>query len=59
MENQKKMNTVRMVRRICDAHHDELDGATREKRIAFYNSKVRPAAGGTKLKRGRVRKSAV
>ena len=59
MENQKKINSVRMVRRIRDAHYEELKGATRQERIAFYNGKVRPAGGGTKLKRGRVRKSAV
>ena len=30
-----------MVREIRDAHHEELKDASRQDRIAFYNSKVR------------------
>ena len=41
MEKPKKeVDAVRMVRRIRDAHYEELKGASREERIAFYNSKV-------------------
>ena len=52
METQKTesptpIDAVRLVRRIRDAHHEELRGASREERIAFYNSKVRDRRPGT------------
>ena len=34
-------DAVRLVRKIRDAHFEELRGASREERIAFFNSKVR------------------
>lgn len=36
----KAIDAVQLVRRIQDAHYEELKGASREDRIAFYNSKV-------------------
>ncbi|MEX0601260.1 MAG: hypothetical protein WD205_11485 [Rhodothermales bacterium] len=36
----KKIDAVRLVRRIRDAHYEKLKDASREDRIAFYNSKV-------------------
>ena len=42
METPKKtLDAVRLVRRIRDAHHEELKEASRQERIAFFNSKVR------------------
>jgi hypothetical protein len=41
MEKPKAIDAVKMVRRIRDAHYEELKGATREERIAFFNEKVR------------------
>ena len=41
------VDAVQMVRRVRDAHHEELKGASRADRIAFYNNKARtgqPAA---------------
>ena len=35
------IDAVRLVRQIRDAHHEELKEASREERIAFYNSKAR------------------
>ena len=46
MEKPKEIDAMRMVRRIRDAHYEELKGATREERIAFYNDKVRQAREG-------------
>jgi hypothetical protein len=43
MEKRKKIDAVRMVRRIRDAHHQELKDKSRKERIAFFNSKVRPS----------------
>ncbi len=60
MEKPKEIDAVQMVRRIRDAHYEELKGATREERIAFFNSKVRRAeTGGIKPKGGPARRSAV
>jgi hypothetical protein len=42
MEKPKKINAVRLVRRIRDTHYQKLKEASREERIAFYNNKVRP-----------------
>lgn len=39
------IDAVRLVRRIRDAHWEELRGASREERIAFYNGKVRRPSG--------------
>jgi hypothetical protein len=36
----KKIDAVRLVRQIRDAHYEKLKDASREDRIAFYNSKV-------------------
>ena len=47
------IDAVRLVRRIRDAHHEELKGASRATRIAFYNGKVRGERPGD----GRVRPS--
>ena len=48
METQTtKIDTVRLVRQIRDAHHEELKEASREERIAFFNSKVRTSPTGT------------
>lgn len=41
MEKPKKIDAVRLVRRIRDVHHQELKQASREERIAFFNGKVR------------------
>lgn len=41
-----KIDAVRLVRRIRDAHHEELKGVSREERIAFYNGKVRDLRTG-------------
>ncbi len=54
----KKIDAVRMVRCIRDAHYKELEGATREERIAFFNSRVRQSKEADSGK-GRARKSAV
>ena len=43
MEKKPEIDAVRMVRRIRDAPYEELKKATREERIAFFNSKVRQA----------------
>ena len=48
-----KIDAVKMTRRIRDVHHEELRGASREERIAFYNGKVRNQQSG------RARKPAV
>ncbi len=50
MEKPKQIDAVRMVRRIRDAHYEELKGATREERIAFYNGKVRRPEGGSVIR---------
>ena len=36
-----KIDAVRLVRRIRDAHHEELKGASRTERIAFFNGSAR------------------
>ena len=41
-----KIDAVRLVRRIRDAHHEELKGASRRDRIAFFNGKVRTQQTG-------------
>ena len=42
-----KIDAVRWVRRIRNAHYEALKGAGRRDRIAFYNGKVRtPQADG-------------
>ena len=49
METQKTetpIDAVRLVRRIRDAHYEELREVSREDRIAFYNSKVRDPQSG-------------
>lgn len=38
------VDAVRLVRRIRDAHFEELKDASRADRIAFYNSKTRTRA---------------
>lgn len=48
-----KFDAVALVRRIRDAHHEELKGASRADRIAFYNSKIRAPQSGM----GHVRKT--
>ena len=40
------IDAVRLVRRIRDAHHEELRRASRADRIEFYNSKVRAQSSG-------------
>lgn len=52
MEKPKKIDAVRLVRRIRDAHYQELKKASREERIAFYNSKVRPTQQRTDTSSG-------
>lgn len=48
METQtNEIDAVRLVRQIRDAHHEELKGASKEERIAFYNSKARSAQSST------------
>jgi hypothetical protein len=48
MEKPKKeIDAVRLVRRIRDTHYQELEGASREVRIAFYNGKVRNPQPGS------------
>ncbi len=60
MEKPKEIDAVGMVRRIRDAHYEELKGATREERIAFYNGKVRQTRKAkAKPAGGRARESAV
>lgn len=59
MEKPKEIDAVRLVRRIRDAHYEELKGATREERIAFYNGKARLAQGGTGKLQGRTPTAAV
>lgn len=49
------IDAVRLVRRIRDARYEELRGASRADRIAFYNSKVRdqrPATPSSASNRG-------
>jgi hypothetical protein len=52
MEKPKKIDAVRLVRRIRDTHYQELKKASREERIAFYNSKVRPSRQRTDTSSG-------
>ncbi len=49
MRNKKTFDAVRMVRRIRDAHYEQLKDRTVEDRLAFYKSKSR--ALRNKLKR--------
>jgi len=35
------INAIEMVRRIRDAHYEQLRGKSPEKRIAFYRAKAR------------------
>ncbi len=50
-----KIDAVQLVRRIRDAHYEELKTACRADRIAFYNSKVSAPPSSV----GSARKSAV
>lgn len=58
MEKPKEIDAVRMVRRIRDAHYEELKGATREERVAFYNGKIRPIKGDEAKQSVRAKKPA-
>ena len=39
MEKKKTFDAVKMVRRIRDAHHEQLKDKTVEERLAFYRNK--------------------
>lgn len=39
MEKKKTFDTVKMVRRIRDAHYEQLKGRTVKEQLAFYQSK--------------------
>ena len=42
MDRKKKtFDTVKMVRQIRDRHHQQLEGKSREDRLAFYREKAR------------------
>ena len=45
------IDAVRLVRRIRDAHYEELKGASRAERIAFYNSRARSEQATLKRER--------
>ena len=40
----KRLDAVRLVRRIRDAHYEALRAASREERIAFYNGGGSPSS---------------
>ena len=41
MEQETKLKTVEMTRRIRDAHHEQLKDKTWEERVAFYKEQAR------------------
>ena len=58
MEKIEPIAAVQMVRRIRDAHHEALKGASREERIAFYNGTTHPSRPGSAKPAPRARKPA-